>query len=235
MINCQFCNREYEPSETGAQSIGCLTCVRNMSVTYDASETVKRCAGCGYQVSDLEKQVYGQVRKNDAGKVIEERHVCVFCHDPLTDPIRDLGKLDLLKLVVNPSKWPDIAIYQLKEEIRSVIYRSVKGLRLRARKHLLEIDFTDRIYGVPYRSDNEGKPILNPYQIEHEKVTEELNDLKMVAQSAYYDTLGRYGISTSDVPPAARNLTFKQKWDMAHRLKDRLRTLKTCRATGFYD
>lgn len=211
---------------------------RPINQSYDENETVKRCRFCGYQVTDQEKEERGKIHKGLYGSILAEYHSCVFCpeipwHHPGNTP--EVSRWERFKRFFSADQRISWQIHKLKIAIREAVFSTAQFKRLKARKDLLEKDFADQVFNAPYRSDVAGNKILNSHQIEHEKVCDELRELAQIPRQAYYDSLGKLGVSWDDEAPSTRKFDLRQKKKLSRLLQQKLAQLEAYRASGFYD
>ena len=142
---------------------------------YDETEYHTRCRLCAYQLTDIEKELY---RKHG-----ERGAYCTFCFSETPYPV-GIKKILYWKLFARV----DWQIHKAKKEIRDLFYDSPMADVLSAKIDDLIVNHHEEIYPVRY-SEEKSK-----YELEYDKLCEELLDIHRDAKFIYYNKLSDLGV-----------------------------------------
>jgi hypothetical protein len=169
------------------------------------------CRGCGYNTTDQERKLFGQIHKDEEGNIDRQYHWCTFCGPYVDYPVRifqRLGdKIQAYKTRVKDQFWSN---HKLLKRVNDLM--------------AFEQMYYTEIHNAPYQEDENGVRVYNKHEEAYLIEFECLKNLASEPRRIYLELLEDLGGHT-DEPPCTRNLSRSDQKKLLTRLRNESRLL----------
>jgi len=180
--------------------------MENRQFEPDINETEYLCRGCGYNTTDLERSLYGQVAKDDDGNITLQYHWCTFCCSAVPMYKKWFKNID-----------DNIQIAKIKLLYKYV--ETTERYNVQTKLDNLLTHHAEDALNPPYITDDNGMKIVGEYEHLYNNHKHHLLEILNAPRHLYLESLEGFG-GSGDTAPCTRNLADKQKRKLLKLLKN---------------